>query len=68
MPLINFPDVPFATGVPNVPRLISGVGARLGIDQALQKFDMFGLTNAALGNQWGILDDNGEVVIKPYCK
>lgn len=61
MSLINFPDVPIALGIPNVRRALSGIGARLGIDQALQKYGLLDV----LSHQWGIVDSNGQTVISP---
>lgn len=61
MPLINFPDVPIAAGVPNVRRAVAGIGARLGIDQALLKYGLIDV----LSYKWGIVDNNGQTVISP---
>ncbi|UCL84494.1 phage baseplate protein [Pseudomonas sp. HS-18] len=65
MSLIDFPDVPFAPGVPNIRRSAVGIGAVSGILGEVLGVDAFGFLDGILGPQWGIFDKNGGQVILP---
>jgi hypothetical protein len=63
MPLINFPDVPVAPGVPNINRSAYGIAVLTGIFAGLSKYgikDPFDTTA-----NWQITDANGAPVILP---
>lgn len=74
MPLIEFPNVPIAIGVPDVRRLaevainraVSTVIARSGILEVLSIADGFGLgLQEDIASQWQILDQSGAPIVTP---
>lgn len=65
MPLIEFPNVPIAPGVPNIRRSIIGIGQQTGILSAIEGADVFGLLDGIMGPRWGIYDATGALVIEP---
>jgi hypothetical protein len=65
MPLIDFPDVPIAPGVPDIRRSVIGIGSVTGILGAVLGADAFGLLDGVMGPQWGLYDKQGGVMIVP---
>lgn len=65
MPLIDFPNVPMAPGVPNLRRTLGGIGAITGIIGAVEGLDQLGLIDALLGPQWGLFDKSGQIALRP---
>lgn len=65
MSLIDFPDVPFAPGVPDVRRSAVGIGAVSGVLGAVLGADFFGFLDGVLGTEWGLYDKNGVQIILP---
>ncbi|SIO72595.1 hypothetical protein SAMN05444172_9051 [Burkholderia sp. GAS332] len=51
MPLIPFPDVPPVAGAPDLNRLPLAWGVLIGVTQAVQALDYFGLVSADVA-QW----------------
>lgn len=60
-----FPDVPIATGVPDVARSAIGAAQVSGILSTIQRYDVFGLTDIYFGPKWQILDKSGNPIITP---
>lgn len=65
MPLINFPSVPIAPGVPDLRRSAIGIVSRVspGLLGAITRYDTFGLLDGLLGPKWGIYDKTGKPIL-----
>lgn len=65
MPLIDFPDVPIAPGVPNVRRTVTGIATITGIVGLIENLDQFGLLDRLLGPRWAVYNKQGGLAIEP---
>ncbi|NWC11940.1 hypothetical protein HX776_24440 [Pseudomonas agarici] len=65
MSLIDFPNVPPLTGVPDLRRSGFGIASQSGLLGKLQGLDYFGLLDGLLNPVWMIIDENGKPIITP---
>ncbi len=65
MPIIEFPDVPVAPGVPNLKRTLQGLAVTSQALPILESYDYFGIANQFLKQDWGIFDQGGNAVLSP---